>query len=108
MRMARRVLFAGLIVTAIGVFASMSSVAHYLAHPRGLNSMSGLVVFRREYVLVDDPRFSLVQYLPFEWGGEPLVVGVGITLVVASIVLAAAVWEAPAVTPRRTRANVHR
>lgn len=94
-RPVRRLLYAGLAVTLIGVIAAVGSVSNYLAHPQALNSMSGLVVFRREYVLVDDPRFSLVQYLPFEWGAQPLVVGIGIVLVVASIVLSAGLWSGP-------------
>lgn len=98
----RRLLYAGLAITAIGLVAAMGSVSDYLAHPQGLNSMSGLVVFRREYVMVDDPRFSLVQYLPFEWGAQPLVVGIGIVLVVASVVLSASLWSAPRPSPTRS------
>ena len=98
----RRLLYAGLAVTVIGLIAAAGSISDYLAHPQALNSMSGLVVFRREYVLVDDPSYSLVQYLPFEWGVQPLVVGIGIVLVVASVVLSAALWSAPRPSPTRS------
>ena len=102
-RPVRRLFIAGIVVTVIGVIAAVGSVSDYLAHPQALNSMSGLVVFRREYELLDDPRYSLVQYLPFEWGAQPLVIGIGIVLVVASVVLSAALWSGPRPSSARAR-----
>ena len=99
----RRLLIAGVTVTVIGVIAAVGSISDYLAHPQALNSMSGLVVFRREYELLDDPRYSLVQYLPFEWGAQPLVIGIGIVLVVASVALSAGLWSGPRPSGARAR-----
>lgn len=93
---ARLLLRIGLLIAGVGVFAASASIARYIASPRALDSMSGLVVFREGYQWTDVPKFELVQYPPFELGVEPIIVIAGIALAVAALAIAAATW-----TPER-------
>lgn len=79
-------------VALLGIGGGMLalSVTTYLGSPRALNSASGDVVFT-----VDG---ELVQYPPWIAGPELTVLGVGIVVLTASLVLAAITWK-----PRRPR-----
>ena len=78
-------LAAGGLLIAAGLALLFSNVLEYLANPLAINSSAGLMVFT--------VNGALVSYLPFVLGAEPLLIGVGVVLVVASVFLTAALWR---------------
>ncbi len=78
-------LAAGMVLVAAGLALLARNVQEYLASPTPINSSAGLVVFT-----VDG---NLVSYLPFTLGVEPTLVGIGVVLVVASVFVAAGLWQ---------------
>ncbi len=76
---------AALALLGLGGGMLAASITDYLDSPRTLSSTSGLPVFEVDGVLV--------QYAPFETGLEVTVLGAGIVMLVASLVLAATVWR---------------
>jgi len=78
----RALLFSGLGVVALGATLLARSIDGYLAAPLAASSTSGVRVFRM-------PDGSLGGFEPFALGYEPVVIGVGLLLVVAAVLLEA-------------------
>ncbi len=60
-------------------------VTRYLDNPRPIDSNAGLVVFSRDG--------GYVSYRPYEIGMEPGMIGVGVVLLVAAVLIAAVLWR---------------
>ncbi|MGV8886360.1 MAG: hypothetical protein ACOH1T_12355 [Microbacteriaceae bacterium] len=95
MRPERGLLFGGVAIAVGGVVAAVVRVVDYLAHPERLDSESGMMVFRRFFGTENQQDSEFVQYAPFQWGPEPLVVGIGLMVIVASLMLSALLWSSP-------------
>ncbi|MEP6479481.1 MAG: hypothetical protein ABJB03_08825 [Rhodoglobus sp.] len=67
---------------AAGALLLGSSIAHYLDGGRAPSSTSGIRVFK-----VGD---ELIAYPPYVIGWEPLVIGIGLALLVAALLVKAA------------------
>ena len=89
-----RVLFAiGSVVTLTGLAICTTTVYRYLAEPLALSSTSGLKVFYESTLVGSNDSDTLVQYAPFVFGAGPAVLIAGLVLLLASVVLAAALYS---------------
>ncbi len=82
MRPATALLVVGAVVVAVGSALLARAIGAYLASPLPVSSSSGVSPFR-----LPDGTFG--GYLPLRFGLEPVVIGVGLVLVVAALVVGA-------------------
>ena len=91
------VLVAGVVTVAGASVALVASIERYVASPYALSSTSGLMVF--------DTGDGLGQYKPYLVGAEVPLIGVGMTLVVGAVFVAAATYRSVSSRSRTADSN---